>query len=150
MKAALGLGSNLGDRSAYLRVAEDGLRELGPTVVSSYHETEPVGPPQPRYLNAAAVVECELEPADLHAFCKELEDRAGRVRGDRWGPRTLDVDLLLCDDQLIESETLTLPHPGLAERLFVLAPLSEIAGDWVVPGLDRTVDQLHADCRDGR
>jgi len=149
LRAALGLGSNLGDREGYLRLAEEGLAELGPVVVSSYHETEPVGPPQPRYLNAAAVLECDLAPSDLHAFCKHLEDRAERVRGDKWGPRTLDVDLLLCDDATVETETLRIPHPGLTERMFVLAPLVEIAPDWVVPGLGRTIEELHEACRVG-
>jgi len=145
VKYALGLGSNLGDREAFLRMAEEGLRALGPVVVSSHHETEPVGPPQPMYLNAAAVVECDLDPPAMHAFCKALEDRAHRVRvaGDKWGPRTLDVDLLLCDDLEFDSGTLRIPHPGLPERLFVLAPLVEIARDWVVPGLGRTIGELH-------
>jgi 2-amino-4-hydroxy-6-hydroxymethyldihydropteridine diphosphokinase len=143
VKYALGLGSNLGDRAGHLRIAEDGLRELGSVVVSSYHETEPVGPPQPMYLNAAAIVECDLDPPAMHAFCKQLEARAERVRGDRWGPRTLDVDLLLCDDIEFESDTLRIPHPGLAERMFVLAPLVEIARGWVVPGLYRTIGELH-------
>jgi 2-amino-4-hydroxy-6-hydroxymethyldihydropteridine diphosphokinase len=143
----LGLGSNLGDRAGHLDAAVEGLRALGPTVVSSYHETAPVGPPQPDYLNAAAVVECDITPEELHAVAKRLEADAGRVRtpGDRWGPRTLDVDLLLCDQLEIESESLTIPHPGIAERLFVLAPLVEIAPDWVVPGSGRTVEELHAD-----
>jgi 2-amino-4-hydroxy-6-hydroxymethyldihydropteridine diphosphokinase len=147
LRAALGLGANLGDRAAHLRGAIEGLRALGPTRVSSFHETDPVGPPQPRYLNAAAVVECDLEPEELHAVARDLEARAGRVRtpGDRWGPRTLDVDLLLCDDRIVRTESLVLPHPGLAERLFVLAPLVEIAPSWVVPGLGRTVEELHAD-----
>jgi len=147
LRAALGLGSNLGDRAANLGIAIDGLRALGPTTVSTFHETEPVGPPQPDYLNAAAVVECDLDPDQLHAVAKQLEARAGRVRtpGDRWGPRTLDVDLLLCDDRMQQTDALVLPHPGLAERLFVLAPLLEIAPDWVVPGLGRTIEELHAD-----
>jgi len=152
LKVALGIGSNLGDREGYLRLAEDGLRELGPVVVSSYHETEPVGPPQPMYLNAAIVLECKLDPIGLHAFCKQLEERAERVRtpGDKWGPRTLDVDLLLCDDLVVDTESLRIPHPGLPERMFVLAPLVEIARDWVVPGLGRTVEELHEACRVGR
>ena len=147
MRAALALGSNLGDREANLRVAVDGLREVGTLVVSSFHDTEPVGPPQPRYLNAAVVLDCLLDPTGLHALARELEELAGRVRtpGDRWGPRTLDVDLLLCDDCIIESDALTIPHPGLSERSFVLDPLVEIAPDWVVPGLARTVRGLHAD-----
>ncbi|MEM8885757.1 MAG: 2-amino-4-hydroxy-6-hydroxymethyldihydropteridine diphosphokinase [Planctomycetota bacterium] len=149
MKAALGLGSNLGDRAAHLQLAVDGLRALGPTIVSTFHETAPVGPPQPDYLNAAAVVECALEPEELHAYTKELESRAQRVRtpGDRWGPRTLDVDLLLCDDRAVRTNGLVIPHPGLAERMFVLAPLVEIAAEWVVPGWERTVRELHADLR---
>jgi len=146
VRYALGLGSNLGDRVGYLRMAEEGLRELGPVVVSSYHETEPVGPPQPMYLNAAAIVECELEPEAMHACCREIEARGERVRGDKWGPRTLDVDLLLCDGVAFESETLRIPHPGIAERMFVLAPLVEIAPHWVVPGLFRTVRELHEAC----
>ena len=147
MQAAFGLGSNLGDRAAHLDLAVAGLRTLGPVRVSSYHETEPVGPPQPRYLNAAAVVETDLPPESLLAFGDGLEARAGRVRtpGDRWGPRTLDVDLLLYGDRIVETPELAVPHPGLAERLFVLAPLAEIAPDWIVPGLGRTVQELHAD-----
>jgi len=152
VRAALGLGSNLGDRARNLGIAVAGLRELGPTRVSSYHETDPVGPPQPRYLNAAAVVECDLTPEELHAAAVAWERRAGRVRtpGDRWGPRTLDVDLLLCDDLVIDSPTLVVPHEGLAERMFVLAPLVEIAADWVVPGVGRTIGELHADRLVGR
>ena len=147
MRFALGLGSNLGDREGYLRMAEEGLRELGPVTASSHHETEPVGPPQPMYLNSAATVECDLDPAAMHAFCKELEARAERVRGDKWGPRTLDVDLLLCGDLEIRTDSLRVPHPGLADRMFVLAPLVEIARDWLVPGTGKTVGELHEACR---
>ena len=152
MKAALALGSNLGDRQANLRVAVDGLSEVGTLLFSSFHDTEPVGPPQPRYLNAAVVLDCGLDATQLHALAKDLEERAGRVRtpGDRWGPRTLDVDLLLCDDQVIETDTLTIPHPGMHERSFVLDPLVEIAPDWTVPGFGRTVKELHADLLLGR
>lgn len=147
MRAALALGSNLGNREANLRVAVDGLGKVGTLLVSSFHDTEPVGPPQPRYLNAAVVLDCELDPTGIHALAKQLEELAGRVRtpGDRWGPRTLDVDLLLCDDRVIETAALTIPHPGLPERSFVLDPLVEIAPDWIVPGLARTVKELHAD-----
>ncbi len=78
------------------------------------------------------------DPADLEKY--------PRTPGDRWGPRTLDVDLLLCDDRTLETDALVVPHPGLAERLFVLAPLREIAPDCVVPGLGRTIEELHAEC----
>jgi 2-amino-4-hydroxy-6-hydroxymethyldihydropteridine diphosphokinase len=150
LRAAIALGSNLGDREANLRIAIDGLGEVcevGDLTVSSFHDTAPVGPPQPRYLNAAVVLDCDLDPAELHTLAKQLEERAGRTRtpGDRWGPRTLDVDLLLCDDRVIETDSLTIPHPGMPERSFVLDPLVEIAPEWVVPGLARTVKELHAD-----
>ena len=146
MRAALGLGSNLGDRAAHLRFAVAELSALGPVRVSSFHETEPVGPPQPMYLNGAVVLECALTPAGLHAYTKRIEERGGRVRGERWGPRTLDIDLLLCDDVELVTPRLRLPHPDLHRRAFVLAPLVEVAPDWVVPGLGRTVAELHADC----
>ncbi|MCK6460724.1 MAG: 2-amino-4-hydroxy-6-hydroxymethyldihydropteridine diphosphokinase [Planctomycetes bacterium] len=148
-RAAFGLGSNLGDRRAHLDAAVEGLAAAGQVLaVSSFRETEPVGgPPQPRYLNAAVTVETERSPRDLLALAQELERRAGRTRGVRFGPRTLDVDLLLFGDLLLEEPLLVVPHPRLGERLFVLEPLAEIALDWPVPGTGRTVSELLADLR---
>lgn len=148
-RAAFGLGSNLGDRRAHLDAAVEGLAAAGQVLaVSSFRETEPVGgPPQPRYLNAAVTVETERSPRDLLALAQELERRAGRTRGVRFGPRTLDVDLLLFCDLLLEEPLLVVPHPRLGERLFVLEPLAEIALDWPVPGTGRTVSELLADLR---
>lgn len=148
-RAAFGLGSNLGDRRAHLEAAVRGLAEAGQVLgVSSFRETEPVGgPPQPRYLNAAVAIETGRPPRELLALARELERRAGRERGVRWGPRTLDVDLLLYGDLLMEEEGLVLPHPRLRERLFVLEPLAEVALDWPVPGTGRTVSELLADLR---
>lgn len=152
MRAALGLGSNLGDRRAHLDAAVAGLP--GVVAVSSTHETRPVGgPPQGLYLNAAVVVETDLDPRGLLAVARRLEYAAGRNRSgggqtERWEPRTLDVDVLLCDDLVVCDDgppALTIPHPRLAERAFVLAPLAEIARDWVVPGTDKTVEQLLED-----
>ena len=147
-RAALGLGSNLGDRRAHLEAAVRGLAAAGEVVaVSSFLDTEPVGPPQPRYLNAALVLETGRTPRELLELGQELERRAGRERGGRWGPRTLDVDLLLYGDRILRERDLVVPHPRLQERLFVLEPLAEIALDWPVPGLGRTVRELLADLR---
>ena len=112
--------------------------------VSSFHETEPVGGPpgQGPYLNAAAVLETTLDPLELLHVLQAIEARFGRVRTVRWGERTLDLDLLLFDDRIIESTELTVPHPRLAERRFVLEPLAEIAPDAIEPRTGRTVSEL--------
>jgi 2-amino-4-hydroxy-6-hydroxymethyldihydropteridine diphosphokinase len=148
-RAALGLGSNLGDRRAHLEAAVRGLAAAGTVLmVSSFAETDPVGgPPQPRYLNGAVAVETGRTPRELLALAQELERRAGRTRGVRWGPRPLDVDLLLYGSRRIEEPDLVVPHPRLRERLFVLEPLAEVALDWPVPGTGRTVSELLADLR---
>jgi 2-amino-4-hydroxy-6-hydroxymethyldihydropteridine diphosphokinase len=144
MRAALGLGSNMGDRSAQLRAAIASLD--GVYAVSSFHETDPVGgSPQPRYRNAAVLLKTEVGPRALLRRAQELEAAAGRVRGERWGPRTLDIDLLLCDDLTIDEPGLIIPHPRMTQRAFVLAPLAEIAPDWIVPGTGRRVEDLLAD-----
>ena len=142
--ALIGLGSNLGDRKAMLDGAVAALRGTsGVTVraVSSYHETEPVGGPpgQGPFLNAAAVVETDLDPIALLGRLQAIEARFGRVREVRWGPRTLDLDLLLYGDQVIATPTLQVPHPRMAERRFVLAPLAEIAPEAVDPRSGRTI-----------
>jgi 2-amino-4-hydroxy-6-hydroxymethyldihydropteridine diphosphokinase len=144
MRVALGLGSNVGDRRAHLETALTRLRERVNVVsVSRFVATEPVGgPPQGPFLNAAALVETDLRPRALLELARELEEAAGRQRGVRWGPRTLDVDLLLYGDEVVDEPDLEIPHPRLHERGFVLDPLAEIAPDWVVPRLDRTVGEL--------
>lgn len=148
MRAALALGSNLGDRRGHLERAIAALRTRTRVMaISSFHETEPVGGPagQGLYLNAAVVLETDLTPDALLELAREIEAAAGRERTEPWGPRTLDVDLLLCGDAVIRTPDLEVPHSRLAGRLFVLAPLREIAADWVVPGLGRSVEELHAD-----
>ncbi|MHC4931536.1 MAG: 2-amino-4-hydroxy-6-hydroxymethyldihydropteridine diphosphokinase [Planctomycetota bacterium] len=142
--AALGLGSNLGDRRGHI---ERALRTLADRVkvvaVSRLIETAPEGgPEQGPYLNGAAVVETELGARGLLELAQELERAAGRVRTVRWGQRTLDVDLLLYGDAIIDEPGLTVPHPRMCERLFVLEPLAEIAPDWPVPGRSLTVREL--------
>lgn len=126
-RAIVALGSNLGDRAAYLRYALDQL----PTVVatSQVFETEPVGGPddQGPYLNMVAVVDTDLDPWALLRRLLRIEADADRVRTQRWGPRTLDLDILFYDDYVIDSGELTVPHPRHGERRFVLEPLSEVA-----------------------
>ncbi|MCZ7528157.1 MAG: 2-amino-4-hydroxy-6-hydroxymethyldihydropteridine diphosphokinase [Acidimicrobiia bacterium] len=133
-RAYLGLGSNLGDRLERLQSAVDGLAAAeGVTVVavSPVYETEPVGPPQPDYLNAVVSIDTQLTPRQLLEVARRLEAEAGRVRGERWGSRSLDVDLLLVGDEEVCETDLVVPHPRLRERAFVLAPLSDLAPDLV-------------------
>lgn len=126
----LGLGSNLGDRAAALQGALDGLAGVpGVEVVavSPVYETDPVGGPvQAPYLNAVVAVETALDAHRVLALATGLEQAAGRVRRERWGPRTLDVDVLLVGDERVASPELTVPHPRLGERSFVLVPLADL------------------------
>lgn len=144
--AYIALGSNMGDRELHLlrAVAEIGkLAGTRITALSSFYETEPVGPPQDKYLNAALRLETALSPAELLAGLQRIErDVFQRTRDIRWGPRRMDLDILLYDDLEIESPELTIPHPRLHERRFALAPLKEIAPDIVHPRLRKTVAQL--------
>ena len=138
-RAFVGLGSNLGDREATLRQALDLLaREPGVELrrVSTFRETEPVGfLDQPRFLNAAAEVETELPATELLARLLDVERRLGRVRGGpRFGPRTIDLDLLLYGEETIREPGLTVPHPRLHERRFALEPLAELDPDLELPG----------------
>jgi 2-amino-4-hydroxy-6-hydroxymethyldihydropteridine diphosphokinase len=135
--AYLGLGSNLGDRLEHLREAVRLLaREPGVEVVRSsrVYETEPVGPPQPAYLNAVVEVRAEGSARELLEACRRVEDMLGRVRAERWGPRTLDVDLLTFGEQTIDEPDLIVPHPRMHERGFVLVPLGELDADPMLPG----------------
>jgi 2-amino-4-hydroxy-6-hydroxymethyldihydropteridine diphosphokinase len=130
----IGLGSNLGDRAAWLQFATDYLQEIGTIVgLSSVYETAPIGPPQPHYLNAAARLLSERSPAELLVVALEIERSAGRERRERWGPRTLDLDLLWIEGRCVDEAGLTVPHPRLVERPFALLPLLDVAPDAADP-----------------
>jgi 2-amino-4-hydroxy-6-hydroxymethyldihydropteridine diphosphokinase len=149
MRAFVGLGSNLGDRESYLRRAIELLREepgIDVVAVSTVRETEPVDYlDQPRFLNAAALVETALAPRALLGRLLAVELALGRRReGVRFGPRTIDLDLLLYGDESVEESGLVVPHPRLTERRFVLEPLYELDPDLVVPGRGRVSDLLSA------
>ncbi len=137
--AYIALGSNLGDREAYLRSAVDGLVEV--TAMSNVYETEPVGGPddQGPFLNMVVEVTTSLDPFALLRRCQRIEAEAMRQRTVRWGPRTLDVDIIAYDDVTMTSEELMIPHPRFAERRFVLAPLSELAPQLCPDGWDETL-----------
>lgn len=147
MTAFLGLGSNLGNRLAFLRGGRDTLvSRPGIELIraSGVYETEAVGgpPDNPLFLNAALQVSTTLSPRELLQVCLSAEDDFGRSRPVRWAPRTLDIDILFYGDHVICEETLTIPHPRLHERTFVLAPLLEIAAEFRHPLLDQTVTEL--------
>ncbi|MGH9042800.1 MAG: 2-amino-4-hydroxy-6-hydroxymethyldihydropteridine diphosphokinase [Acidimicrobiia bacterium] len=134
--AYLGLGSNLGDRLTHLQSAVDGLAARAGTVVavSAVYETEPMGgPAQPDYLNAVVALDTTLDPHSLLELAKALEGEAGRPSdGERWGPRPLDIDILMIGDARVDDPDLVVPHPRIHQRGFVLAPLADVAPDVVV------------------
>jgi 2-amino-4-hydroxy-6-hydroxymethyldihydropteridine diphosphokinase len=143
-RAFLGLGSNVGDRERFLR---DAVATLGPAVraVSDVYETEPLGgPAQGPYLNLVVEIESDMTPRELLGLCHRLEGAADRVRTVRWGPRTLDVDVLWIDGVELDSPDLQIPHPRMWSRRFVLAPLAELAPDLVDPEvLEHADGQVH-------
>lgn len=142
----LALGSNLGDRSSFLHQALNALqKEVGLLrKVSDFIETAPVGgPPQGDFLNAVCLLKTTHTPRILLQKILAIEDRFGRIREVHWGPRTLDIDILLFEKQILQEPDLVLPHPRLQERLFVLEPAIQIARDWVHPVLNRTLQELY-------
>jgi len=148
MRAYVAVGSNLGDRWAHLALAARELRTAPGVAVlrgSRVWDTAPLGPPQPRYLNAVLELETKRTAPSLLGLMREVEERAGRTRDLRWGPRTLDLDLLLFGDLVTRSPGLTIPHPEMVRRRFVLAPLAELRPDLAVPGIGEEVSRLLAE-----
>ncbi len=145
VKCAIALGSNLGDSKQILNQALNLLSQTSGIELishSSWYETVPVGPPQPNYVNGCAILETELLPEDLLQILLKIEQQFGRIRQERWGPRILDLDILLYGDLILEMPNLTIPHPRMNERAFVLVPLAEIAAHWIEPISKQTILQL--------
>lgn len=145
--AYIGLGSNLNNPAKQIKLARTALvsiADIKELAFSSLYHSPPMGPQnQPDYLNAVMAVETHLPPINLLRCLQNIENEQGRIRkGERWGARTLDLDLLIYNDRQIETSELTVPHPGLAERAFVLYPLAEIAPYLSVPGKSYIADLI--------
>ena len=145
------LGSNIGDRIGHIL---NGLNKIGEkagviNAISSFYETEPWGvTDQADYLNAAVLISTEVEPGSLFAILKEIETGEGRLDQKKYAPRTLDIDILFYDAEIITTEKLTIPHPRLHLRKFVLIPMAEIAPDHMHPVINKTIEELIAECPD--
>lgn len=147
-QAAIALGSNLGDSLSILKKAVQTLAETPKIRVnscSSWYQTAPIGPPQPDYLNSCVIIQVELNPLELLSVLLNIEKKFGRIRQEKWGPRTLDLDLLLYNNLILDTPTLQIPHPRMRERAFVLIPLAEIAANWIEPITQKTIADLLKD-----
>lgn len=139
-RVLLGLGSNLGERRRILRDAVDSLP--GVVATSGVYETDPVGGPpgQDKYLNLVVAIESDATARQLLGMCHRLESAAGRVRGERWGPRPLDIDILWIDGEQVHEDDLEVPHPRMWDRRFVLVPLADVAPELLPEGWEDRVD----------
>lgn len=144
-QVAVAAGSNLGDSAAILAAASKQLAHqpgLELQAQSPLYRTKAVGPPQPDYLNCCLLLATRLDPQAVLALLLGIEAQFGRVRRERWGPRLLDLDLLLFDDLILQQPNLIVPHPRMTERAFVLVPLSDIAPSWIEPISRKSIAQL--------
>ncbi|MEJ2682826.1 MAG: 2-amino-4-hydroxy-6-hydroxymethyldihydropteridine diphosphokinase [Candidatus Sulfobium sp.] len=144
-KVHIGIGSNIGDRHGNCLKAVAILREDGQTILkrSSLYETEPWGvEDQPRFINMAIEIETDLDPQELLLLLKKTEKNMGRVYTSRWGPRSIDLDILLYEDMVVTEEDVQIPHPRMHERAFVLEPLAEISPGKIHPVLLKRIDEL--------
>jgi 2-amino-4-hydroxy-6-hydroxymethyldihydropteridine diphosphokinase len=139
-RVLLGLGSNLGDRRRLLKDAVDSLP--GVSKVSGLYETDPVGGPpgQQKYLNLVVAIDSDATARQLLGMCHRLESAAGRVRGERWGPRQLDIDILWIDGETVDEPDLQVPHPRMWQRRFVLVPLADVAPELLPEGWEEDVE----------
>jgi 2-amino-4-hydroxy-6-hydroxymethyldihydropteridine diphosphokinase len=143
--AAIALGSNMGDSQEILEAALkrlDTMEGISVKTHSSWYKTAPIVPNQPDYLNGCALLETTLESDQLLKTLLKIEDEFGRVRKERWGPRTLDLDLILYEDLILDTPNLIIPHPRMKERAFVLIPLAEISPSMIEPKSGLTISQL--------
>ncbi|MEI1374512.1 2-amino-4-hydroxy-6-hydroxymethyldihydropteridine diphosphokinase [Nostoc sp. UHCC 0926] len=152
-RTAVALGSNIGDSQTILEAAIETLVQTPGILLearSSWYQTKAVGPQQPDYLNGCVTLQVEMLPQQLLEALLGIEQQFGRVRQERWGPRTLDLDLLLYDDLIVDTPNLQIPHPRMRDRAFVLVPLAEIASDWVEPVSGCVIKELlkEVDCSD--
>ncbi|HAC65267.1 MAG TPA: 2-amino-4-hydroxy-6-hydroxymethyldihydropteridine diphosphokinase [Cyanothece sp. UBA12306] len=144
-ECAIALGSNLGDS---LDILEKTLKILdqSPEITvkscSHWYRTIAIGPPQPDYLNGCAILKTNLVPEKLLQTLLKIEQQFGRIRREKWGPRTLDLDLLLYEDLILNTDNLQIPHPPMTGRAFVLVPLAEIAPNWIHPVTQKAIIQL--------
>lgn len=151
MQTILHLGSNEGDRFRHLEKAATAIAEKTGVILrqSALYETAAWGKTdQPDFINQSILVETDLPPLQLLQSILDIETRLGRVRTEKWGPRIIDIDILFYGRRKIDKAGLTIPHPHLQNRNFVLIPTMEIAGDWIHPGFDLTVEELYRQCRD--
>jgi 2-amino-4-hydroxy-6-hydroxymethyldihydropteridine diphosphokinase len=151
--SAIALGSNIGDSYQILEAAIETLATtpgIKLQAKSSWYRTKAVGPPQPDYLNGCAILQVAMSPDLLLETLLAIENKFGRVRQERWGARSLDLDLLLYDDLIIDTPHLQIPHPRMRERAFVLIPLAEVAPDWIEPISGSIIRDLvkKVDCSD--
>ena len=148
--AFIGLGSNLGNRQANLQQALTLLKEAGAevTAVSAWRATKPYGVlDQPDFLNGAVALNWEGTVQELLLVCQKIEQQMGRVRKRHWGERNVDLDILFFDQEVISTPSLVVPHPDIANRMFVLEPLNDIAPDWLHPVLHKTIHQLYEELK---
>jgi 2-amino-4-hydroxy-6-hydroxymethyldihydropteridine diphosphokinase len=142
---AIALGSNLGDSLAILENTIQTLSKI-PNITletySSWYRTKAIGPEQPDYLNGCALLKVDLTPIKLLEVLLDIEKQFQRIRLERWGPRTLDLDLILYNNLMLDTPNLQIPHPRMRERAFVLVPLAEIAPKWIDPVSGKTIAQL--------
>ena len=152
LMAYIGLGSNMGQREKNLRDAVSALGALPESrlgLVSSIYETEPWGiKNQADFYNQVVEIQTKLNPQALFEKCQQIEKKLGRLSKEKWGPRVIDIDILLYSDLRLDEKGLMIPHPKLTERRFVLVPLTEIASSQVVPGINKTVAKALEMCKD--